>query len=62
MRKTKDREEKPVQGRILARLLADELLNVSAGSVGPTTKATNGGSDITNGDTDNDGPHVPPPI
>jgi len=63
MRKTKTREEKPAQGRILARLLADELLNVPVGgAVGPTTKATNGGTDITNGDNDNDGPHVPPPI
>jgi hypothetical protein len=58
----KDREERPVQGRVLARLLADELMNVPAGGVGPTTKATNGDADITNGALDNDGPHVPPPI
>jgi hypothetical protein len=60
VRKTKDREEHPVQGRILARLLADELMNVTAGGFGPTTKATNAGTDITNGTDDNDGPHPPP--
>ena len=62
MRKTKNRDEQPPQGRVLARLLADELMNVPAGGFGPTSKATNGSSDITNGTDDNDGPHVPPPI
>jgi hypothetical protein len=62
MRKTEDRDKHPVPGRILARLLADELMAVLAGGVGPTTIATSGGTDITNGDSDNDGPHVPPPI
>lgn len=62
VRKTNDRDEHPVQGRILARRLADELMNIPAGGLGPTTTATNGGEDITNGTSDNDGPHVPPPI
>jgi hypothetical protein len=60
MHKTKDRD--PVQGRVLARILADEILNVPAGGLGPTTIATGDGSDITNQSGDNDGPHVPPPI
>jgi hypothetical protein len=61
MHKTKDREKPPVQGRVLARLLADELMNVPVGGLGPTTVATNNNTDITNGTSDNDGPHVPPP-
>ena len=62
MRKTKEHEKASLPGRILARTLADEILNVPAGGVGPTTVATNGNSDITNQDGDNDGPHVPPPV
>lgn len=62
MRKTKDREQQAVPGRVLARLLADEVMNVTVGGVGPTSTATGNNADITNGDGDNDGPHVPPPI
>ena len=61
MRKSRT-EEVQEHGRILARVLADELLkNRVTGAVGPTTVATMVDKDITNGDTDNDGPHQPPP-
>jgi hypothetical protein len=62
MRKTEDFGKHPVPGRVLARLLADELIKASVGGVGNTTTATGGNTDITNGTDDNDGPHVPPPI
>lgn len=62
MRKTKDRDQQTVPGRILARLLADEIMNVPVGGLGPTTVSTFNNTDMTNGDSDNDGPHVPPPV
>lgn len=60
MRKTKDGDQ--VQGRVLARVLADEILNVPAGGFGSTTVVTGDNEDITNQASDNDGPHVPPPV
>jgi hypothetical protein len=62
MRKTKDREQPPVQGRVLARVLADEILRIPGGGLGPTTVVTGDNEDMTNQKNDNDGPHVPPPV
>ena len=62
MHKTKNRQQHPAQGRVLARILADEILKVPGGGVGPTTVVTGNNDDITNQTKDNDGPHVPPPV
>lgn len=62
MHKTRDRKVEKPQGRVLARLLADELMNVPSGGLGPTTVVTGPNSDITNQTGDNDGPHVPPSV
>lgn len=57
MRKTGSRQEPRETGRVLARVLADELRKVRvAGAAGPTCVVTVGGGDITNLAGDNDGP------
>jgi hypothetical protein len=62
MHKKVENERVDLPGRILARTLADEILSLAVGGTfGPTTIATGGNSDMTNGTGDNDGPHVPPP-
>jgi hypothetical protein len=52
-----ERNPNPVPGRVLGRVLAEDLRNVSAG-VGRTAvlyRDENGGAHITNLDGDNDG-------
>lgn len=58
------KEQASLPGRVLARTLADEILKVAVGGddFGPTTVTTGGKSDMTNGPSDNDGPHIPPPV
>jgi hypothetical protein len=58
------KEQASLPRRVLARTLADEILKVAVGGddLGPTTVTTGGKADMTNGSSDNDGPHIPPPI
>jgi hypothetical protein len=44
-----------LRGRVLARVIADEVLNNVVGSLGPTSIVTGSNQDITNLDGDNDG-------
>lgn len=55
MRKSKHKET-PGQGRVLARILADELPNVRVSGGGLTVVITGSNADVTNVDGDNDGP------
>lgn len=52
---------KEAQPRVLARTLAEQLCNVAGGhDPGPTTRVStldDGRKDITNGESDNDGPY-----
>lgn len=51
-------KERRPSGRVLARVLAEDLRNVSGGGGGLTPEVTdpNPRRDITNGTSDNDGP------
>lgn len=57
MQKEDGRKER-LPGRILARVLAEDLRNVRGGGSGLTSEVTdpNPRRDITNGTSDNDGP------
>ncbi len=44
-----------LRGRVLARVISDEVLNHVVGSLGPTSIVTGNNQDITNLDGDNDG-------
>lgn len=61
MQKRKDLGGEP-QPRVLARVLAEQLCNIVGGhDTGPTSRLSilaDGRKDITNGESDNDGPHT----